>query len=464
MRATLIIFLLGFLFTDPLGSQEIFLSPEVTYNSDDGFLLMGMVRDTVLLFHENGNEYKVRVYKDDLEFLFTKELSFEKDKIYFNLIQANDEGYTIIYSFEDRFKQKVRVRKCDVRGNILDSLSIFEERDYLDVEQFSYVLSEDEQKVMLFRSTRYDKLEFILFDLQKMEKLWYKKMTFVDFSIPAELKGILLTNDAQLVLAFEKYNFYFRRKKHFQKLYFVDPFSESIDDIEIPFEGNLSESFNFIVDEKNEEIVVAGLFSSKYNSRAYGYYLYKLNKQGLVQKLTFTPFRPQLLLHYSGKQRNPKKYISDLALKDMVMRNDGGVLLVTEMQKEILRESVRRRYVDYQYEDIVLLSVHPEGDLFWDELIRKYQVSYDDNARYSSYFLFKTPSTLRLVFNDEIKSDNTISEYIFNPLGKGKRNSLLSTDLHKLRLVFEDAVQVSSDAFLVPSMYNSRFRIISIRY
>jgi len=445
-------------------AQEIYLSREVIFNSDDAFLLLGMINDTILLFRENGNEYSIDVHKQDLDFLFTKELFFEKQRINFNSLIKRENDFTIIYSFEDRFRLNVMARKYDVRGNMIDSSRLFEEKDYLDIDQFSYVLSEDKNKIVLFRSSNYDQLEFILFDLEKHERAWYKKMKFSDYNSSGDLKGLLLSNNGELVLAYEKNNYSYRRKKHFQHMFVIGPDGNNVKDYKIPFKGNLSVSFNFVSDEKNGEIVFAGLYAPKSNSKATGYYFYKFNENTITQAIEFFPFSQQLFLNYSGKQRNPKKNIPDLELKDIIMRNDGGMVLLAEMQKKVLRESVRRRYVDYHYEDIILLSVHPEGDLFWDELIRKYQLSYDDKALFSSYFLFRNPSSMRIIFNDEIKSENTISEYIFNPLGNGKRSSLFSTDLHKLKLVFGDAIQISPDTFIVPSMFSSKFRIIMIRY
>ena len=62
----------------------------------------------------------------------------------------------------------------------------------------------------------------------------------------------------------------------------------------------------------------------------------------------------------------------------------------------------------------------------------------------------KTPSRLKLVFNDEIKNNNTVSEYILDPLGRFNRNSLLSTDYQNLKIRFADAIQISSNEFLAP--------------
>ena len=120
--------------------------------------------------------------------------------------------------------------------------------------------------------------------------------------------------------------------------------------------------------------------------------------------------------------------------------------------------------MDYFFEDVVAISVHPDGQEHWRRVLFKKQFSQDDAAIFSSYFLMKTPSRLKLVFNDEIKNNNTVSEYILDPLGRFNRNSLLSTDYQNLKIRFADAIQISSNEFLAPSEKNRKLSLVKITY
>ena len=83
---------------------------------------------------------------------------------------------------------------------------------------------------------------------------------------------------------------------------------------------------------------------------------------------------------------------------------------------------------------------------------------------YSSYFLFKTPSSLRFLFNDEVKYENTVSEYVLKGNGQAERNSLLSTENLKLRLRFRDAIQVDANELIIPSERRNRLRLVRLNY
>ena len=119
-------------------------------------------------------------------------------------------------------------------------------------------------------------------------------------------------------------------------------------------------------------------------------------------------------------------------------------------------------YYDYYYDDLFVISIHPDGMTHWKTILHKKQYSYDDDAIYSSYFLMKTATSLSFVFNDEIKYENTVSEYVLKGDGNYDRNSILNTKNKKLRLLFRKGMQVSANEFIVPSEHRNRLRLVSI--
>jgi len=102
--------------------------------------------------------------------------------------------------------------------------------------------------------------------------------------------------------------------------------------------------------------------------------------------------------------------------------------------------------------------------LHWKEVLHKKQYSQDDDAAYSSYFLAKTATSLRLLFNDEIQYENTVSEYILKGNGEFNRNSVMSTENQKIRLRFKDALQISADVVIVPSEARNRLKLVKVQY
>lgn len=112
----------------------------------------------------------------------------------------------------------------------------------------------------------------------------------------------------------------------------------------------------------------------------------------------------------------------------------------------------------------MVLSIHPTGELHWKTLLYKKQYSQNDGGAYSSYFTYITASNIKLIFNDEIKQENTISEYILDGLGNGDRNSVMNTENLELHLRFREGIQLDNKRFLIPSERRSRLKLVRFEY
>ncbi|HXR79670.1 MAG TPA: hypothetical protein VN763_02080, partial [Saprospiraceae bacterium] len=119
-------------------------------------------------------------------------------------------------------------------------------------------------------------------------------------------------------------------------------------------------------------------------------------------------------------------------------------------------------WVDYYYEDMILFAVHPDGTEHWKEVLRKRQYSQDDDAIYSSFFLFKTPGELKFLFNDEIKQENTVGGYVVTGDGHVERRTVFNTDYQRLKLRFKDGMQLAYNECIVPSERNGRLSLVRI--
>jgi len=112
----------------------------------------------------------------------------------------------------------------------------------------------------------------------------------------------------------------------------------------------------------------------------------------------------------------------------------------------------------------VIMALHPDGSEHWTEVLFKKQFSQDDGGIYASYYPFITPSRLRLIYNDEIKKENTVSEYVLNGIGEYKRESLFSTRYQNIKLRLMDALQISNNEILIPSQKNYNLSLVKISY
>ncbi len=68
------------------------------------------------------------------------------------------------------------------------------------------------------------------------------------------------------------------------------------------------------------------------------------------------------------------------------------------------------------------------------------------------------------IYNDEVKDNTTISEYVVAGSGYSDRNSLMTTEKKDLRMRFKDGVQLSGNEAIIPSENRNKLKLVRIRY
>jgi hypothetical protein len=108
-----------------------------------------------------------------------------------------------------------------------------------------------------------------------------------------------------------------------------------------------------------------------------------------------------------NSRRTPELY--RYSLDDLILRSDGGAVLIAEQY--YIEE---RKYYDrfgtyssiyyYNYNDIIVVNIRPDGEIEWATHIPKRQITRNDGGYYSSYAMATVRDKLYFVFNDNIRN------------------------------------------------------------
>ncbi len=218
--------------------------------------------------------------------------------------------------------------------------------------------------------------------------------------------------------------------------------------------------------------ILAGLYSEKSSSLPKGYLHTNWCMASGWKGVKTTPFSDRLLKNWSGNEKKVAFSNSDLHTQYITFDLSGGFQVFFEKSKELSRRpyfsstldpgtAAYNRWVDYYYDDIVVACFHSDT-LRWDIVLHKKQYSQDDDAVFSSFFLFVNSAFLRLIFNDEIRNEGTASEYILRSDGQFIRKSILNTSYKNLNLRFVDAIALDASTILVPSENAGRLNLVKI--
>lgn len=459
-----------------VAAQTVTVSEPVVLRDETSYDIFNDDRGNVLLFRNKTTEFQVQGFDANLNLSWEKEIELDrKTPIIEAVVQGNGGGFNLIYQYRQKFLPALKIHRYSAAANLVDSVTIklFDQAFYSPA--FDVEISEDKNIALIWYVREQYEINAIAFDMRQMKLLWEKSFSPENMLLNRDFLQAIVDNEGNMYFIMSKDNFPSKRLQHYLEILDYGPGTDSVlRRYTVPMQDYLTYDVKFAFDNLHRSLKAGGLYSTDNPSKAEGHYLLSIERSNPENKLLqFYPFDEDFVAILTEKEKVKNKGIPESSIQQLVMRTDGGVIIIGELNKEFQRGSTNasmysrtgfRPVVDYYYDDVFLISMHPNGDVHWKNILHKKQYSQDDNAIYSSFFLAKTPSALRLVFNDEIKHENTVSEYIVRGNGDFDRNAVMSTERKELQLRFRDAVQVSGYDFIVPSERRNRLKLVRISF
>lgn len=467
---------IGFLLNSVM-AQKVTVSPEIILRDDYSFSLLGKVEDKILLIRNKGFSQSLSIFNESLGFVQEIPLEFEDRKINLIGFVTSEYDFNTYYSYKSGTTEYIKSVKMSASGEkyFEDTIKI-RENAFLS-EYYSIEGSEDDHYIVVYNTIEDSKLLIMLYDNREMELKFESLIDLQGINMSRDFKGLSVSNSGNIALLFEKYNTLFRKDAHHFRLVNISLqglFSEQ----KIDLSGKYSVDTKIICDNTKDRFQIVGLYSEKLENVSQGYYIYTQSSYQLdnekSKNFDCVAFSSEMLDLISLSSKKSDDGLEDYAIYEVITRQDGGVVLILEANKEYFRavnspgairgSAFGSGITDYYNEDILVMSVNPDKSLEWNTILPKKQYSQDDDGAFSSFFVFKTPSLLRFIYNDEIKNNNTVSEYVVNPAGVFERNSLLSTAYQKLKLRIRSSIQISSNSYILTSERNNRLNLVKIEY
>ena len=467
------------LWSPSISAQEISLSEGLNIRNYFAYELLGEVNERIIVYRDKGFTKEINVFDQFMQQTTQAELNFEEKRIEVIHSMGLDSVFQMIYSYVKSDSIFVRMRRYDQSVSLADSTLLLGAEKSKLTGSFDYFVSEDKSKVGLLTVNKEGEFGYYLFENSLGRLRSAQSFVIPGFDIKRDKRHTVMTNSGDLMIA--HYDRYTKSTgENTLILTRVSMGSETLDQKLVDFESHHRRDIIMDYDNLNDRVLLCGTYAAERGKDPNGYYLLNNNFQSMPAEVLplYMPFSSRLINEVSRSKRKKKKVFQNFWVKDLIKRQDGGFLILMESYAEYSRRSsygagadrnsysgaARRGWVDYYNEDIIISSINPQMAVDWTKILYKKQFSQDDEAIFSSYFIMKTPSRLRLIYNDEIKRNSTVSEYILAPTGKVKRNSLMSTANQELKLRFRDAVQLSNNQLLVPSEKNYELSLVKISY
>lgn len=307
---------------------------------------------------------------------------------------------------------------------------------------------------------RYDNLKFILLN-KKCERIGGAEMQ-VGLQERQKIKARYFIDNSFLLMLEEE-----KRESIFRKKTLKRVIRKRIDSLDSSEEASIlslySDEYNirtgeFLFDNNDRALLYNSFYYSDDSLRPDGFIQYQFYTLGDSFKVKKFPFNPAFLNDVFGRSRSPKD-LRTLYFMKSLKRSDGGDVFISE-RKEIdeqqmedisiygVQQSYTRYY--YYYYEISVLSVNPDGSLDWHKMIKKEQISLNDEGYYSSFGCQVLEDELFFVYNDLSRKSSNVMLHTVDPNGTGKGDILVRGKELDGYAIPKESVQVSANELLVP--------------
>ena len=310
----------------------------------------------------------------------------------------------------------------------------------------------------------------------ELEIKYHAQITLPEVAANYQLDGIVPDNNGNLSILLESLT---RSKKKSTdkefRTYYYNIATKELKEIPYALSSTIYGNVAMEVDNVNGHVVLAGFFSIDDKKEARGYFMesYDVNTGAMVAS-TYTEFPMAMLTLITGKDSTrTDKGLYSFHVKELVLRHDGGALLLAESIFESTENvempsfgpsvgaNIRTVKVTY-YNDIMSVSLKPNGTTENYNLLHKKQVSEEDDGFYSSFCLVNTDFKLHFIYNDEIYYKTNVQEYTIDSLGHQDRSLVLNSGERDILLAPNIGKQISANEVVIPSFRKNSVRLVKI--
>lgn len=484
----------------------VYSEPEKEDSRRTNFEIIGKMNGNFLVYKANRSDDAICIYDNDMKLKERVKLDFTPDQQLINVdFVAYTDFFYMIYEFQRKGVVHCMAAKLD--GNAKKLTDPIE----LDTTQVGFaannkiyttINSDDKQHIMVFKINSKNRENFVFTTLLFNKDLILEHKDRM--GIPMEERNdfftdFLLTNDGDLV--FGKFlrlnnNEYITRLSMVIK--YPDSSRLSITDVDLG--GKILDEIKLKSDNTNKRILLNAFYYKQKRGNIEGLYslLWDKASNKKIREIS-SLFSDELRVNAKGEDASARTAFNDFFIKNIIVRKDGGYLIVSESEYNTSRGGPFNRwdylgygnpwmspmdyynYSPYGYwnspwnrwnngmntrynaENIMILSYNKDGSIDWSTIIPKTQ--YDDESdNMISFQLVNTGAEIHFLFNMSEKRTIMLNDQSIAADGKITRNPTLKNLDKGYEFMTRSGKQVSAKQVIVPCLYRNYLCFAKVEY
>ena len=245
--------------------------------------------------------------------------------------------------------------------------------------------------------------------------------------------------------------------------------SNELLNFELYKDDKLISDVKFAADNLNKRLIVCGFYSEKtsYSSAGIIYSSIDINADSLLHN-SFEPFKPKFLNEFTNERKaNRGTELINYSIDNLVLRDDGGAVMLSE--SSYITESsnynsyyqVYTRTYTYHYDNVLAISINPDGKTDWEGIMRKNQVSENDNAFYSSYAFYVNEDKIHFIYNRNIRRRTDLVNFSISRKGVISER-IVPIGNADILLMPKGGRQISANELIIPCLNNNRPNLLKL--
>ena len=427
------------------------------------------------------DQYYIEQYGSNLNLRRSQKLDLKvkgKDRDFEDIVMVGRQLY-LLSSFNNQAKKKnyLFLQKINPKGLRLardfEMIAETDARDKYKEGTFDLVLSRDSSKVLIYNQLPFKKSEperfaFRIFDSQ-FNELWSRNIVLPYGDNQFSVEEYQIDNEGNVYLLGVIYEdrSNFRRQGRPTYKYVILAYTkdgEEVREYKIDLKDKFITDLTFSV-ANDGNLVCSGFYSEKGTYSVKGTYFFRLDAQTKkIYNKNLRRFDFDFLTEYMSPNKKERMKKAELegderrapelynySLDKLILRSDGGALLVAEQFYIVERTDnfagtgayfydpfyrpTTTRDIYYNFNDIIIVNIRPNGEIEWTARIPKQQETVNDGGFYSSYAYSVVRDKIYFIYNDNARNfqsqegDSKRRRRIYNFDG---RNSVIAlTELSK---------------------------------
>ena len=444
------------------------------------FRVIGKNNDGIIV-RLYGLEDVINVYTDDLVLSSSKTIDFKNKDGLLQYIMLNKTGAVIFYLQQDRkysvlFAQPVNSKFIEI-GKPISVDTIYDRRDLVE-QNLRFKPSTDQNYLFIyypfFAGNSVQTVRYICLD-RGLNKVYNTTLPFSRDESEMETAKTLVDNNGASYMILRKQD---KEPGSTFDVYSVNSSGEPVY-YSLHTDKKVFGDAYLDIDNKNGKLLLTALYDDelKRGEAVANGLLYATYDpvSGKPDQQAVIPFQKSFISELTGREVKDQGSLYTFNIKRAMLRNDGGMLLLAESFIKDTRESsvplgLQPGYSSfqttnlYQFNDIIGFSVNPKGEIDWSAILRKKQVSEDDNGAYSSFLIMNQKDKLRLLYLDDVTNAGALNQYILGSDGINERNTILNQEDRDIMLLPKTGKQIAPDALVLPSYKNGVLRLVKLTF